>query len=126
MENIDRGDAAFVSPRLCVYYINDENKYQGKHIENFDKYCELVAKMNALTKADVVTDGKLVYLVYDDEVVLSEYMVVTFLFEVGGEFSRVEFVCESAQLEERMADIIAYARTITIKANTQESTDTAQ
>lgn len=126
MENIDRGDAAFVSPRLCIYYINDKNKYLGRHIENFDKYCELVAEMNSLAKGDVVTDGELVYVVYDDKVITSEYKVATFLFEVGGEFSRVEFVCEAAQLEARMEQILSYARTITIKENTQDSTAAAQ
>ena len=113
-ERIDRGEAAFVSAELCVYYMYDGAKFYGRRIETFERYCELVAKNSGVQKSEVVKENDLVYLVFDTEVLASEYSVVTFLFEVEGEFSRIEFVCEEAQLEKRMPEILEYASSITV------------
>lgn len=113
-ERTDSAEAAFVSAELCVYYMYDGIKYYGRRIETFERYCELVAKNNGLHKSEVVKENDLTYLVFDDEVLASEYSVVEFLFETDGEFSRVRFVCEAAQLEKRMPEILEYAKTITV------------
>ncbi len=113
-ERTDSAEAAFVSAELCVYYMYDGIKYYGRRIETFERYCELVAKNNGLHKSDAAKENGLTYLVFDDEVLTSEYSVVEFLFETDGEFSRVRFVCEAAQLEKRMPEILEYAKTITV------------
>ena len=113
-ERTDAGEVAFVSAELCVYYTYDGIKYYGRRIETFERYCELVAKNNGMHKSEVVKENDLTYLVYDDEVLASEYSVVTFLFENDGEFSRFRFVCEAAQLEKRMPEILEYASSITV------------
>lgn len=113
-ERTDAGEVAFVSAELCVYYRYDGIKFYGRRIETFERYCDLVAKNHGVHKSDVVKEKDLTYFVFDDELLTSEYSIATFLFEVEGEFSRFEFVCETGQLEERMPEIIEYASSITV------------
>ena len=122
-KSVERADASFISEELCVYYIYDANKYFGRRIDTMERYRDIVAKSQGVRKDEVIEDGKLVYMVYEDEVLLSKYNVVAFLFEVDGEFSRVEFVCESAQLEERMPQILERARSIKISKSANNTVE---